>query len=462
MDRINGADTTDIGGGRRGFRDENLVTGTAGTVVTALHLNSMQEEVLKVITEAGLVPSDADWTQLWQALQILGLASDSRSRRWLAVNSMTLSSAPGAPAAGDTYLIPTGATGIWATHVGAIAHWGGSSWSYLTPPDGHGISLPDGRIFERIAGTYVQKVALDVQSGKWTHAIAAGTVNALTAAFTPAIAAYTDGMAIRVRAASTNTAAYTLDAGAGAKSVVRYDGSPSQAGDRLPGVTAQYVFDAVADAWRLTTMATRQGGQQVYDVAGTYPWVVPDGVTEVEVEVWGGGGGSGACNGLTHNCGGTGAGGGYTKKRIRGLVPGSTVTASVGAGGVGGTISPLIHGGTGGTSSFGPHCSATGGTGGQTASGALPSNAGLPGDGTGGDVNIKGGNGGLYWVGNGGAITYAPPGNAYGNPFRQPGSGDGNGSVATNAGDAGTAGVTATGASRNGGAGAPGKIIIRY
>ncbi|MGW9947005.1 hypothetical protein J2W92_002342 [Rhizobium leguminosarum] len=70
MDRINGAGTTDIGGGRRGFRDENLGAGVEGTEVTALWCNMIQEEILKVVTEAGLVPDDADWTQLFTALGI--------------------------------------------------------------------------------------------------------------------------------------------------------------------------------------------------------------------------------------------------------------------------------------------------------------------------------------------------------------------------------------------------------
>ncbi|MDZ7926153.1 MAG: DUF2793 domain-containing protein [Agrobacterium sp.] len=164
MDRINGADTIDIGGGRRGFRDENLIAGTPGTEVTALFLNMVQEEILRVITEAGIVPSDGDWTQFWQALQILGLAPDRR-RRWLAINSMTQASPPGAPVVGDTYLVPANATGIWAANIGKIAQWSGSSWSYVTPPDGHGISLPDGRVFVRLASTYTELLATDTRSG---------------------------------------------------------------------------------------------------------------------------------------------------------------------------------------------------------------------------------------------------------------------------------------------------------
>ncbi|MGV2066360.1 gp53-like domain-containing protein [Agrobacterium sp. 22-226-1] len=252
MDRINGADTIDIGGGRRGFRDENLVAGAAGTEVTALFLNMVQEEILKVITEAGLAPSEGDWTQLWQALQIHGLSADSRSRRWLSVISMTLSSAPGAPSAGDTYLIPTGATGIWATHVGEIAQWTGSAWSYLTPPDGHGISLPDGRVFERIAGTYVEKLALDAQSGKWTYAVAGGTANALTAVLSPVPAALTEGMTIRLKIATTNTGAVTLNVGLGAVSVVSTLGAALIAGELQAGTIREFIWTGAA--WRLRAL----------------------------------------------------------------------------------------------------------------------------------------------------------------------------------------------------------------
>ncbi|MBB2685136.1 UNVERIFIED_ORG: hypothetical protein GGD47_002724 [Rhizobium etli] len=71
MDRINGAGTIDIGGGRRGFRDENLGAGVEGTEVTALWANMIQEEIMKVCAMAGLSPSEADWTQLYQAIGIL-------------------------------------------------------------------------------------------------------------------------------------------------------------------------------------------------------------------------------------------------------------------------------------------------------------------------------------------------------------------------------------------------------
>lgn len=254
MDRINGADTIDIGGGRRGFRDENLIAGAAGTEVTALWLNMLQEEILKVTTEAGLVPSEGDWTQLWQALQILGLAPDARSRRWLAVMSMTLSSAPGAPSAGDAYLIPAGATGIWATHVGAIAQWTGSSWSYLTPPDGHGISLPDGRVFERVGGAYVEKLALDVQSGKWSYSVAGGTANALTALLPVAPLAILEGMVVRIKIVTSNTGPASLNAnGWGAVPIKTMRGNDLKRNDLPAGAIVTLIY--AGTAWLMDGVA---------------------------------------------------------------------------------------------------------------------------------------------------------------------------------------------------------------
>ncbi len=389
MDRINGADTIDIGGGRRGFRDENLVAGAAGTEVTALWLNMVQEEILKVIVEAGFVPSAGDWTQLWQALQALGLAPD-RSRRWLGVNSMTLSSAPGAPSAGDAYLIPVGATGIWAGNVGKIAIWSGASWIYIAPTDGHGISLPDGRIFERIAGTYTEKVALDAQSGKWNYAIAGGTANALTASLSPAPPSPAPaGMSVVLKVATTNTGPATLNLnGLGAVNITTVTGALLAAGDLPAGIPVVLVFSGTA--WILVGPSLSQvqsataGNQQFFTASGTF--VVPAGVTKLFVRVVGGGGGGargGAAYGLS---GGGGGAGGYAEKIIA-TTPGTSWAVTIGAGGSrGATV-----GGTGGTSSFGANISATGGFGGNGVSGNCAGGSG--GTGIGGDFNLPGANG---------------------------------------------------------------------
>lgn len=438
MDRINGADTTDIGGGRRGFRDENLVTGTAGTVVTALHLNSMQEELLKVITEAGLVPSDADWTQLWQALQALGLSPD-RSRRWLSVNSMTLSSAPGAPSSGDAYLVPVGATGIWAGNVGKIAMWSGASWTYITPTDGHGISLPDGRVFERIGGTYVEKLALDAQSGKWAYAVAGGTASAITASLTPAPAALSDGMVVFLRLASALPGAATLNLnGLGAKPIrTPYLNNPAT-NDALAGSVVSLIYNASSGFFIIQPSAAPYHVTTIYSAPGTSTWTAP--VTGwYWVEVYGGGGASASYTGNIQGEGG--GGGGYAGEWLF-FTAGQTVSMTIGAAGV-------FGGANGGTTSFGSFLSATGG--GTASTGGVPGSGGM---GAGGMVNLKGqdgtdGNNNGQWAGFGGdaAGPNGGKGAVTSNGATWPGGGGGLLSYSSNIiwyGDAASGGVIIT------------------
>lgn len=88
MDRINGANTVDIGGGRRGFRSQNAGAGLAGTEVTAAWLNAIQENIAKVIEEAGLALDINDWDLLYKALQtyiavVNGYVSEASARSYL-------------------------------------------------------------------------------------------------------------------------------------------------------------------------------------------------------------------------------------------------------------------------------------------------------------------------------------------------------------------------------------------
>lgn len=245
MDRIIGAGTTDIGAGRRGFRDEDLPTGIQGTVVTAAFLNSLQEEIMQVLLEAGIVPDPNDWTQLAAAIKRIGGNADRL--RWLAVLSMTTTAPPAGAALGDSYLVPAAATGVWAANIGKIAEWNGVGWTYYTPPNGHGIALSDGRVFVRVGGVYVEKLALDVQSGKWSYAVAAGTANALTAALTPvpaSLASITGAVIIIKTGAAANTAAMTLNLnGLGAKSIVHSDGSAIAAGEIPASAMLTLIYD---------------------------------------------------------------------------------------------------------------------------------------------------------------------------------------------------------------------------
>lgn len=80
MDRINGANTIDIGSGRRGFRGRSALAGIAGTELAASWHNQVQEELMAILEAAGLVPSATDWTQVLQALG--KLYAPAKARYW--------------------------------------------------------------------------------------------------------------------------------------------------------------------------------------------------------------------------------------------------------------------------------------------------------------------------------------------------------------------------------------------
>lgn len=107
MDRINGANTVDIGGGNRGFRDRNLTAGLAGTQVTAEHMNAVQEELLAVIEEAGLTPDDGNLTQLLEGLQTLfgGAGVLSPTGHWTLPGGLKIQ--------WSSVVVPTGTSVTW-------------------------------------------------------------------------------------------------------------------------------------------------------------------------------------------------------------------------------------------------------------------------------------------------------------------------------------------------------------
>jgi hypothetical protein len=95
MDRVNGANHFDIGGGRRGFRSQNALLGIPGTEVTSAWLNGTQEEILSVIEKTGGVPNAAAYTQLLEAIrgQALNYALDTGT-----ANAMAITLDPALPA----------------------------------------------------------------------------------------------------------------------------------------------------------------------------------------------------------------------------------------------------------------------------------------------------------------------------------------------------------------------------
>ncbi|MGI8426331.1 MAG: DUF2793 domain-containing protein [Actinomycetota bacterium] len=54
-----------------------------------------------------------------------------------------LTTPPGSPEAGDTYIIPSGATGVWSGKTNQIAHYYGGAWTYWAPIEGVRLWLND-------------------------------------------------------------------------------------------------------------------------------------------------------------------------------------------------------------------------------------------------------------------------------------------------------------------------------
>jgi hypothetical protein len=206
-------------------------------------------------------------------------------------------------------------------------------------------------------------------------------------------------------------------------------------------------------AWKLPSLRPGFGsGVQSFLSNGSFS--VPAGVTQVEVEVWGGGSGSYAS--VPGLASGGGSAGGYARKLAGGLLPGQTVPVSVGGGGVGGTTSGVAAS-AGGTSSFGQFVSATGGNLNYLATTAAPENGATPpGIGVGGDVNFIGSAGQAGILNQGGLGGAAPIGGTQnsgtnGNIGSFPGGG---------AAGAGTGGPGNT--AFNGATGGGGLVVVRW
>jgi hypothetical protein len=188
----------------------------------------------------------------------------------------------------------------------------------------------------------------------------------------------------------------------------------------------------------ITIASTAAGGfsdMQVFTSTGT--WTNPGNITKVKVTVVGGGGAGGAPGNTSG-----GGGGGGTAIEVIPFPSGTNVPVTVGAGSANTT---------GGTSSFGPYCSATGGaTGGGGALGGV---------GSGGQLNIAGGTGSKGGLNQAGTANQSGPG---GNSYLGAG-GLGNSQDSPNkagrlygGGGAGQAG------NGNRGAGAAGVVVVEF
>ncbi len=100
------------------------------------------------------------------------------------------------------------------------------------------------------------QLANAVQSGKVNYAAAGGSANALTATLSPVPSGYAAGLFVRVKAASTNTGAVTINLnGLGAKNIIYPDGTPLKPFDIASGSIMEMVYDGTS--FQLVSKTTR-------------------------------------------------------------------------------------------------------------------------------------------------------------------------------------------------------------
>ena len=243
----------------------------------------------------------------------------------------------------------------------------------------------------------LNQVPAAIQAQAGNYAVDTGTANALAISL-PFGTVLTAGMPLRIKkSAAANASAVTLAVnGAAPFGVVWSDGSNLIANDWPANAIGDGIFDGTnlqLDSPVGPTIYTNKAGGKSFLNSGS--WVVPNGVTKMRcVRVWGAGGGGGGSSGTSQSSAG-GGGGGYSEAyNSVAVVPGSTITVTIGAGGAGGIGG--TNGSNGGTSTFGAATpvSATGGTGGGFNGGAQ----GTGGSGSGGEITANGNFGSLQII----------------------------------------------------------------
>ena len=212
---------------------------------------------------------------------------------------------------------------------------------------------------------------------------------------------------------------------------------------RISALTASKLtgaLPAISGASLTGIPVTGLTSQQVFTSSGT--WTKPTGITKIKVYICGGGGGggSGNSNSWTQWTAGGGGGGG-TAVKIIDVTSISSVTVTIGAGGVSNNVN--VSSTAGGTSSFGSHCSGYGG-----GAGAYQNNVGQGGGATGGDYIIYGDSGTKnsvyssvwFYGGKGGASFFGRGASGTTQPGVQGGGGQGARAPDTGGGSDGTDG----------------------
>ena len=103
--------------------------------------------------------------------------------------------------------------------------------------------------------------------------------NAYTVALDPVVTAYSAKTAFAFKTSAANTGAVTLNAGGGAKALVREDGTALQTNDIASGAVVTVVFDTATDSFRVTEMVASQVASAIQLQA--YTAITPNGYSSM-------------------------------------------------------------------------------------------------------------------------------------------------------------------------------------
>ncbi len=125
------------------------------------------------------------------------------------VRSRTLATPPGAPANGERWIVPTGATGAWAGQAGRIAHWNVNAWAFYMPITGWRYHVEDERLTVVWADAEWRDRIVGTPNGGALRLVALEQELVLTGAFVDTTTAIIADRMIALAVASRTTLAIT-------------------------------------------------------------------------------------------------------------------------------------------------------------------------------------------------------------------------------------------------------------
>lgn len=199
-------------------------------------------------------------------------AGQMMNKPWLPCKALDVATPPSSNNQGDTYVIPAAAKGDWKDKTGQLAEWNGKAWTFVETPDGHGVGLPDGQVYQKVNGRYVRQIALSAQSGRWTLARDIGTENAIKCNLDPEPAKLDDGLLLVLVPANDATSSSITIAlnNFSPKKLLNPDGSPLPPKALTKNVPAIIVYNKRFDAFSIFT-SEKQGGSTISFAARGMP-----------------------------------------------------------------------------------------------------------------------------------------------------------------------------------------------